>query len=145
MQDSGLVEIILMCTLTVSGRYPLLHPEFPQGAQVDGSCSGSWLDVCNPSLTDMEGDILHPHDACDNLGESPENHAEFKKKKRKNRRRKWQSTLVFLPGRYHGQKSREGCSPWGHMTEHTHMRGVEEEGLVAINRGRSKKKRLHSV
>ena len=82
MQDSGLVEIILMCTLTVSGRYPLLHPEFPQGAQVDGS----WLDVCNPSFTDMEGDILHPHDACDNLGESPENHAEFKKKKKKQKK-----------------------------------------------------------
>ena len=31
----------------------------------------------------MEGDILHAHDACDNLGESPENHAEFKKKREK--------------------------------------------------------------
>ena len=63
------------------------------------------------------------------------------RKKEKNRRRKWQSTLVFLPGRYHGQKSLEGCSPWVHMTEHTRMRGVEEEGLVAINRGRTKRKK----
>ena len=45
------------------------------------------------------------------------------KKERENRRRKWQSTLVFLPGRYHGPKSLEGCSPWGHMTAHAHERG----------------------
>ena len=29
-------------------------------------------------------------------------------------RRKWQSTLVFLPGKSHGQRSLAGCSPWGH-------------------------------
>ena len=28
-------------------------------------------------------------------------------------RRKWQPTPVFLPGRYHGQKSLMGYSPWG--------------------------------
>ena len=28
-----------------------------------------------------KGDILPPRDVCDNLGESPENHAEFKKEK----------------------------------------------------------------
>ena len=27
-------------------------------------------------------------------------------------RRKWQSTLVFLPGTSHGQRSLEGYSPW---------------------------------
>ena len=26
--------------------------------------------------------------------------------------RKWQPTLVFLPGKFHGQKSLEGYSPW---------------------------------
>ena len=36
-------------------------------------------------------------------------------------RRKWQPTPVFLPGEFHGQRSRAGPSPWGHkesdMTE----------------------------
>ena len=30
------------------------------------------------------------------------------------RRRKWQPTLVFLPGEFHRQKSLAGYSPWGH-------------------------------
>ena len=30
------------------------------------------------------------------------------------RRRKWQSTLVFLPGKSHRQRSLAGYSPWGH-------------------------------
>ena len=38
-------------------------------------------------------------------------------------RRKWQPTLVFLPGRSHGQRSLMGYSPQGHkesdMTEAT--------------------------
>ena len=29
-------------------------------------------------------------------------------------RREWQPTLVFLPGKSHGQRSLEGCSSWGH-------------------------------
>ena len=29
-------------------------------------------------------------------------------------RRKWQPTLVSLPGKSHGQRSLVGCSPWGH-------------------------------
>ena len=46
-------------------------------------------------------------------------------------RRAWQPTPVFLPGESHGQRSPEGCSPWGHKeldtTErlthtHTHTR-----------------------
>ena len=36
-------------------------------------------------------------------------------------RRKWQPTPVFLPGKFHRQRSLAGCSPWGHkesdMTE----------------------------
>ena len=28
-------------------------------------------------------------------------------------RRKWQPTLVFLPGKFHGQRSLAGYSPWG--------------------------------
>ena len=51
-------------------------------------------------------------------------------------------TPVFLPGKFHGQRSLEGCTPWGHMTRHTCMRWVEGNGngLVAINRGRTKTK-----
>ena len=29
-------------------------------------------------------------------------------------RRKWQPTLVFLPGKFHGQRSLADYSPWGH-------------------------------
>ena len=29
-------------------------------------------------------------------------------------RRKWQPTLVFLPGKSHGQKNLAGYSPWSH-------------------------------
>ena len=43
-------------------------------------------------------------------------------------RRKWQPIPVFLPGEFHGQRSLEGCNPWGpkesDMTEkltHTHI------------------------
>ena len=40
------------------------------------------------------------------------------------RRRKWQPTPIFLPGKFLGQRSLAGCSPWGHkdldMTEHAH-------------------------
>ena len=30
------------------------------------------------------------------------------------RRRQWQPTPVLLPGKFHGQRSLVGCSPWGH-------------------------------
>ena len=37
-------------------------------------------------------------------------------------RRKWQHTVVFLPGKFHGQRSPVGCSPWSRKgldrTEH---------------------------
>jgi len=38
-------------------------------------------------------------------------------------RRKWQPTPVFLPGKFHGQRSLAGYSLWGQesdTTEHTH-------------------------
>ena len=50
-----------------------------------------------------------------------------KKKKKKNSycpsnwSRKWQCSPVFLPGKFHGERSLAGCSQWGHkesdMTE----------------------------
>ena len=30
----------------------------------------------------------------------------------------WQPTPVFFPGESHGQRSQEGCSPWGHRVGH---------------------------
>ena len=39
-------------------------------------------------------------------------------------RRKWQPTPVLLPGKFHGQRSLAGYSPWGHeesdTTEHAY-------------------------
>ena len=35
------------------------------------------------------------------------------------RRRKWQPTPVYLPGKSHGQRSLVGCSPWGHKESDT--------------------------
>ena len=40
-------------------------------------------------------------------------------------RRQWQPTPVLLPGKFHGQRSLVGCSPWGReeldMTERLHF------------------------
>ena len=36
-------------------------------------------------------------------------------------KRKWQSTLVFLPGKSYGQRSLEGYSPWDHKNSHTRL------------------------
>ena len=33
-------------------------------------------------------------------------------------RRQWQPTPVLLPGEFHGQRSRIGCSPWNHRVGH---------------------------
>ena len=32
---------------------------------------------------------------------------------------KWQPTLIFLPGKLHGQRSLAGCSPWGRIESDT--------------------------
>ena len=45
--------------------------------------------------------------------------------------RKWQPTPVLLPGKFHGQRSLAGYSPWSckesDMTEHTHTTHMGEE------------------
>ena len=38
-------------------------------------------------------------------------------------RRKWQPTPVFLPGKFHGQRSLAGCSPRGRKESDTTERG----------------------
>ena len=48
-------------------------------------------------------------------------------------RGKWQSTPAFSPGKFHGQRSLVGYSPWGHrvrhnwVTGHTHIHFQEEQ------------------
>ena len=34
-------------------------------------------------------------------------------------RREWLSSLIFLPGLFHGQRSLAGYSPWGHKESNT--------------------------
>ena len=52
------------------------------------------------------------------------------------RRKQWQSTPVLLPGKSHGRRSLEGCSPWGHQesdtTErlHFHFHALEKEMIT---------------
>ena len=49
------------------------------------------------------------------------------------RRRQWHPTPVLLPGKSHGRRSLEGCSPWGRggldTTErlHFHFHALEKE------------------
>ena len=35
--------------------------------------------------------------------------------------RKWQPTPIFLPEKFHGQRSLVGCCPWGHKESETDM------------------------
>ena len=53
--------------------------------------------------------------------------------------RKWQPAPVSLPGKFHGQRSVAGSSPWGctelDTTEQlTHTHGYQREGAHAISR-----------
>ena len=36
-------------------------------------------------------------------------------------KRKWQPTLVFLPGKSHGKRTLAGYSPWGHRRVGHHL------------------------
>ena len=49
------------------------------------------------------------------------------------RRRQWQPTPVFLPGKSHGWRSLVGRGPWGHeeldTTEQLHFFSISESGL----------------
>ena len=55
--------------------------------------------------------------------------------------RKWQLTPVFSPGKFHGQRSLAGYSPWGpkesDMTESTYTQGyIKPQIQMAILGGR---------
>ena len=51
------------------------------------------------------------------------------------RRRKWHPTSVLLPGKSHGQRSLEGCSPWGHWGSDTTERLPFHFSLSCIGEG----------
>ena len=52
-------------------------------------------------------------------------------------RRKWQPTPVFLPGKFHGQRSLVGYSLWGHKesdtTERHHLTFCHKGGIICIS------------
>ena len=50
-------------------------------------------------------------------------------------RRKWHSTLVFLPGKSHGQRSLVSCSPWGRRESDTTKRLHFHFSLSCIGEG----------
>ena len=43
-------------------------------------------------------------------------------------RRAWQPTPVFLPEKFHGQRSLLGCSPWGRSQ--TQLKGLSAHKLI---------------
>ena len=45
-------------------------------------------------------------------------------------RRKWQRTPIFLPGKFHGQRSLVGYSPWGHKESDATEYTTTESGLL---------------
>ena len=50
-------------------------------------------------------------------------------------RRKWQPTPVFFPGKSHGRRSLEGCSPWGREESDTTERLHFHFSLSCIGEG----------
>ena len=45
-------------------------------------------------------------------------------------RRKWQRTPIFLTGKFHGQRSLVGYSPWGHKESDSTEYTTTESGLL---------------
>ena len=45
-------------------------------------------------------------------------------------RRKWQPTPIFLPGEFHGQRSLEDYSPWGHKKSDTTERLTQQQQKI---------------
>ena len=47
-------------------------------------------------------------------------------------RRKWQLTPVFLPGKFHGQRSLEGCSPGGCKSVGNNLATKQQPGRKSL-------------
>ena len=64
-------------------------------------------------------------------------------------RRKWQPTVVLLPGKSHGQRSLVGYSPWGHkeldQTERLHFHMVITKQISIIESQKKGKKPNHNT
>ena len=65
-------------------------------------------------------------------------------------RRKWQPSPVLLPGKSHGQRSLEGCIPWGHKELDTTERLTNDnfaikQTLGPLSNSLSKQDCCHSV
>ena len=48
-------------------------------------------------------------------------------RRHKSHGKRWLPTAVFLPGKFSGQRTLAGCSPWGHNEFTEHMRFVHIE------------------
>ena len=67
--------------------------------------------------------------------------------------RKWQPTPVFLPGKFHGQRSLAGYSPYGHIlldsTEHTRthilVTGPTKQVTAQWNKSDRERQTLHDL
>ena len=47
-------------------------------------------------------------------------------------RRKWQLTLIFLPGEFHGQRRLVACySPWGHRIRHNWEQCIHTQNYLS--------------
>ena len=47
-------------------------------------------------------------------------------------RRKWQSSLVFLPGKSHGQRSLVSLNPWGHKRIERYLVSKQRQQYLGI-------------
>ena len=73
--------------------------------ETDFVSMGSKITVDGDCSHEIKRRLLHGRKATTNLDSAL---------KSRDRRRKWQPTLVFLPGESHGQRSLMGYSPRGH-------------------------------
>ena len=55
-------------------------------------------------------------------------------------RRKWQPTLVSVPGKFHGQRSLVGYSPWDCERVGHNLATEQQEQHIYIERERERKK-----
>ena len=145
MQESGLTEIIpLMCTSAMGPAFCAFSSGVPSGcATGEGEAAAVWgLEdsniLCLLIWQNFPGGSVEknpPATAGDARG------IEFDPWAGKILwRRKWQLTQVFLPGKFCGQRSLAGYSPWGfkdldmrarththaHTHTHTHTHGRQQ-------------------
>ena len=76
-----------------------------------------WLDLLGNLLGKHQQSTIHPPNDC-MAGRTLHSYkCYFSRRQTLQWRRKWQPTLVFLPGESHGQRSLAGYSPWDHKAQ----------------------------